>query len=102
MTPVNAVLGAWRVRSPWAAGHSDSVANANAVVVGLALVAVALGAMLVPQAWQEWTEATLGLFIRSVNVVPSQIEQLILKQPGLRPHYVLELSKYAPMDALTV
>ena len=35
------------------------------------------------------------LIIRGVNVFPSQIEELILKQPGLSPHYVLELSKRA-------
>jgi phenylacetate-CoA ligase len=42
------------------------------------------------------------LIIRGVNVFPSQIEELILKQPGLSPHYVLELSKDGPMDHLTV
>ena len=42
------------------------------------------------------------LIIRGVNVFPSQIEELILKQPGLAPHYVLELSKSGPLDQLTV
>ena len=42
------------------------------------------------------------LIIRGVNVFPSQIEELILKQPGLSPHYVLELSKRGPLDHLTV
>jgi phenylacetate-CoA ligase len=42
------------------------------------------------------------LIIRGVNVFPSQIEELILKQPGLSPHYVLELSKQGPLDHLTV
>ena len=42
------------------------------------------------------------LIIRGVNVFPSQIEELILKQPELSPHYVLELSKQGPMDHLTV
>ena len=42
------------------------------------------------------------LIIRGVNVFPSQIEELILKQPGLSPHYVLELSKHGPLDHLTV
>ena len=42
------------------------------------------------------------LIIRGVNVFPSQIEELILKQPGLSPHYVLELSKAGPLDHLTV
>jgi len=42
------------------------------------------------------------LIIRGVNVFPSQIEELILKQPQLSPHYVLELSKDGPLDHLTV
>src|SRR6266852_4591451 len=42
------------------------------------------------------------LIIRGVNLFPSQIEELILKQPGLGPHYVLELSRDGPLDHLTV
>jgi phenylacetate-CoA ligase len=42
------------------------------------------------------------LIIRGVNVFPSQIEELILKQEGLAPHYVLEISKQGPLDHLTV
>ena len=42
------------------------------------------------------------LIIRGVNVFPSQIEELVLKQPGLAPHYVLEVSKDGPLDHLTV
>jgi phenylacetate-CoA ligase len=42
------------------------------------------------------------LIIRGVNVFPSQIEELILKQPGLSPHYVLEVSKDGPLDQLAV
>jgi phenylacetate-CoA ligase len=42
------------------------------------------------------------LIIRGVNVFPSQIEELILKEPGLSPHYVLEVSKSGPLDHLTV
>src|SRR5688572_6652946 len=42
------------------------------------------------------------LIIRGVNVFPSQVEELILKIPGLAPHYVLELTKLGPLDHLTV
>jgi len=42
------------------------------------------------------------LIVRGVNVFPSQIEELILKQAGLSPHYVLEVSKEGPLDKLTV
>ena len=61
---VNAVLGVWLAVSPWALGHAaDIVPTANAVIVGLALLAAALGAILVPRAWEEWTEAVLGLWL---------------------------------------
>jgi phenylacetate-CoA ligase len=42
------------------------------------------------------------LIIRGVNVFPSQVEELILKEPKLAPHYVLEVSKEGPMDRLDV
>jgi phenylacetate-CoA ligase len=42
------------------------------------------------------------LIIRGVNVFPSQIEELILKQPELAPHYLLELTKEGPLDHLAV
>ncbi len=42
------------------------------------------------------------LIIRGVNVFPSQIEELILKQTELSPHYVLELSKDKALDHLAV
>lgn len=61
---VNALLGVWVVLSPWALGFQDTrTAMVNAVVVGVALVAAALGAMLVPRAWEEWTECALGAWL---------------------------------------
>ena len=42
------------------------------------------------------------LIVRGVNVFPSQIKELILKQSGLSPHYVLEVSKQGPLDHLAV
>src|SRR3954464_3900674 len=42
------------------------------------------------------------LIIRGVNVFPSQIEELILKTPGLSPHYVLEVTKRGPLDHFAV
>ena len=62
--PVNAVLGVALVVSPWVLDFSsETIATSNAVVIGLALVATALGAMLAPKAWEEWTEAVLGLWM---------------------------------------
>jgi len=42
------------------------------------------------------------LIIRGVNVFPSQIEELILKQGGLAPHYLIEVAREGTLDTLTV
>jgi phenylacetate-CoA ligase len=42
------------------------------------------------------------LIIRGVNVFPSQIEDLLLRVPGLAPHYRLEVTRREHLDALTV
>jgi phenylacetate-CoA ligase len=42
------------------------------------------------------------LIIRGVNVFPTQIEEMILKQPALAPHYVLEVSREQQLDRLDV
>ena len=42
------------------------------------------------------------LIIRGVNVFPSQIEELILKQPKLSPHYLIEVTRDGHLDAITV
>jgi len=42
------------------------------------------------------------LIIRGVNVFPTQVEELILKQPELSPHYLLEVTRPQHLDELTV
>jgi phenylacetate-CoA ligase len=42
------------------------------------------------------------LIVRGVNVFPSQIEELILRQPALSAHYQLELSRPRHLDELEV
>jgi phenylacetate-CoA ligase len=42
------------------------------------------------------------LIIRGVNVFPGQIEELLLKEPLLSPHYVLEVTRRDRLDALAV
>jgi len=42
------------------------------------------------------------LIIRGVNVFPTQVEELILKQPELAPHYLLEVTRPGALDELTV
>lgn len=42
------------------------------------------------------------LIIRGVNVFPTQVEDLILKQSALTPHYLLEITRPGSLDELTV
>ena len=42
------------------------------------------------------------LIIRGVNVFPTQIEELILKEGALAPHYQLEIARPRTLDELTV
>ena len=42
------------------------------------------------------------LIIRGVNVFPSQIEELILKQARLAPHYQIEVTRPDKLDEITV
>jgi phenylacetate-CoA ligase len=42
------------------------------------------------------------LIIRGVNVFPTQIEELLLKQSALAPHYQIILTKEGPMDVMTL
>jgi phenylacetate-CoA ligase len=42
------------------------------------------------------------LIIRGVNVFPTQVEELILKDRSLEPHYQLEITRPSSLDELTV
>ena len=42
------------------------------------------------------------IILRGVNVFPSQIEEQLLRVPGLSPHYQLVLTRDGPLDGMTV
>ncbi len=42
------------------------------------------------------------LIIRGVNVFPTQVEELILKEPELVPHYQLEITRPKNLDEMAV
>ncbi len=42
------------------------------------------------------------IILRGVNLFPTQIEELVLGIPELSPHFVLELTRVARLDALTI
>jgi phenylacetate-CoA ligase len=42
------------------------------------------------------------MIVRGVNVFPTQIEELLLKQRALAPHYQIVLTKEGPLDVMTL
>jgi len=42
------------------------------------------------------------MIIRGVNVFPTQIEELLLRCPGLSPHYLIELTREDRLDVATL
>ncbi|WP_223735800.1 phenylacetate--CoA ligase PaaK [Streptomyces purpurogeneiscleroticus] len=42
------------------------------------------------------------IILRGVNLFPSQIEEIVLRTPGVAPHFQLRLSRRGRMDHLTV
>ena len=42
------------------------------------------------------------LIIRGVNVFPTQIEELVLRCPGLAPHFLIEVTRPGRLDEVTV
>ena len=61
---VSMVIGVWLIVSPWVLGfENDRLMMANFVIVGVALMGLALGAIFVPKAWEEWSECALGLWL---------------------------------------
>ncbi|MGH8820177.1 MAG: SPW repeat protein [Rhodoferax sp.] len=62
--PVNCLLGLWFVLSPWVVGYQDmSGAVASAIVLGVLMIIASFGAMLVPKAWEEWSQFVLGILM---------------------------------------
>jgi phenylacetate-CoA ligase len=42
------------------------------------------------------------IILRGVNVFPTQVEELVLRVPGLSPHFQLHLTRPGPLDVMTV
>jgi phenylacetate-CoA ligase len=42
------------------------------------------------------------VILRGVNLFPTQIEEIVLRTPGLAPHFQLRLTRQGRLDALTV
>ncbi len=60
----NIVLAVWVLCSPFVLGfETHFAAMANTVAVGVLLLATALGAVLVPRIWEDWTETALGAWL---------------------------------------
>lgn len=59
---VNAVVGVWLMISPWILGFTDDgQVLAVVIVLGAALLAGAIGALVLPRAWEAWSEGVVAL-----------------------------------------
>ncbi|MBU6503689.1 MAG: SPW repeat protein [Burkholderiales bacterium] len=62
--PVNCLLGLWFVLSPWVVGYQGmSGAVASAIVLGILMIIASFGAMMIPKAWEEWSQVVLGILM---------------------------------------
>jgi hypothetical protein len=62
--PVNAIVGAWILMSPWMVGFAMvQVALANAVIVGTLLFTVSVAAAVIGRPWVEFATVTLGAWM---------------------------------------
>jgi hypothetical protein len=97
--PANAVLGVWLIFSPMILGfQSDLTSVVNAVLVGILLLAAALGAIFVPHAWEEWTESALGLWLTISPWVIGSTAQSAKASAVVTGLVVLTLSLWALQD----
>ncbi len=56
----NLVLAILLVISPWVLAYSTGIAMYNAVIVGLVIGLVAIGALVAFAQWEEWVNLILG------------------------------------------
>jgi hypothetical protein len=97
--PANGVLGVWLIFSPMILGfQSSTTAVINAVLVGILLLATALGAIFVPRAWEEWTESALGLWLTVSPWVLGGATQSAKASAVVTGLVVLTLSLWALQD----
>ena len=62
--PVSALIGVWLVISPWVLDINGNLAAVGCfVLIGTLIVVVAVGAVFVLQAWEEWVEIILGAWL---------------------------------------
>ena len=95
----NAALGGWLIVAPLALGfQSDLTALANTVLVGVLLLAAALGAIFVPRPWEDWTESALGLWLATSPWVLGFDTQIARANAVVTGLLVLTLALWALQD----
>ncbi len=60
---VNLVLGLWLFLSPWFGLAEAQSAAWNSWILGAVIAVFAIAALSLPQKWEEWTNAVLGLWL---------------------------------------
>ncbi len=60
---VNLVLAICLVLSPWVLAFSPGVVTYNAVIAGLVIGLIAVGALVAFAQWEEWVNLILGVWV---------------------------------------
>jgi len=61
---ITLVAGIWLLISPWAMGYSgETVALANAVVLGIAIIVYSIVELSIPRDWEEWLMVIAGIWL---------------------------------------
>lgn len=61
---VNLILGIWLICAPWVMGYADTrTAVGNSVLMGVAVLVIALTALISPDIWEEWISLLLAFLL---------------------------------------
>ena len=74
----------------------SSTPTANAVLIGVALLAAALGAMLAPGAWEEWTGALRGVWRDGASVATTVVIRATMATGPWAPHSEPHKTRFTP------
>lgn len=60
---LNLVLGAFLLFSPWIFGFASGAQSQNAMISGIVIVILSIGALAAFAVWEEWLNLIVGLWV---------------------------------------
>ena len=84
---INLVLAILLVISPWVLGFSATAASYNAVIAGLIIGLVAVGAIVAFAQWEEWVNLVVGVWV----FIAPFVLGFSIEAPAMWTHVVIGL-----------